>query len=142
MTYKEFREWAESEGYEVDGDLNYIKVVKKEYTLGMVGEDNRFDVCSQFWGFDRLSDKNKKNLFEKLVELASTPLEEREEVKRYILKHKWIGAVNFKYLAFVNDEFYDVASYTNAKKFTIKELKEIKENFQTDLSEFEMIEVD
>ena len=96
------------------------------------------------------SDENMtEELFDLIVEYANTPVKDREEEKRYYLRHKWLNNKNTNYLH-LNEEnnFYDLSVYKSLEawkaqlQFTEKEIEEIKEKFDTGLSDFELVEVE
>ena len=87
-------------------------------------------------------------MLKKVIELAETPLDEREEEKKYYLKHN-------RFIDDYNDLGYinlfaagDVVLSTRHEdqtfktKFTEEEIEDIKRRFDTDLSDFELIEVE
>lgn len=94
--------------------------------------------------------KDADELFDLCVEYARTPIEEREDVKKYHLylkrtKPKFFDDVG-SYLTFntySNTFSIDVGVETAhlTAQFTQEEIDEIKEKFNTDLSEFKQIEV-
>ena len=63
--------------------------------------------------------KKHKELYKLCIDYTATPIEDGEEVKKFCLKHKWEN-----------------------KKFTLNEIEEIKEKFDTDLADFELVEVE
>ena len=97
-------------------------------------------------------DERDFNMIKAAVEFAETPLEDREEEKKFYLRHKWLNLDTNNYLPHNylhldvddgscmlddNKEF----SYTKIK-LTEKEIEEIKEKFDTDLADFELVEVE
>ena len=87
------------------------------------------------------------NMIKASLEYAETPPEDREEEKKFYLKHRWLDGENeANYLNFEISEFYyslnskPEASWAKTK-FTLKEIEEIKEKFDTDLADFELVEV-
>ena len=87
------------------------------------------------------------NMIKAAVEFAETPPDEREEEKKFYLEHRWLNLDTDNYLHLDvddgscmlddNEEF----SYTKIK-LTKKEIKEIKKKFNTDLADFELVEVE
>ena len=97
-----------------------------------------------------LEEEIRKKLFDLVVEYASTPIEDREEEKKLYLKHRWLVQAGDYEMGFLN---YDTCNdmlfiysehHTNYVKtqFTLKEIEELKEKFDTDLSDFELVEVE
>lgn len=80
MTYKEFEKWCEESGYVCKSDNTCLKVYSHGCTVLDVTLNAMYSLGSDW------TNAMPKELFEKAVELASTPLEEREEPKRYIVK--------------------------------------------------------
>lgn len=147
MKTKEFIKRVEALGYDTELYPSHITIktsnifVANVYTQSLYEINTRKNVK-----FDL---KNKEGLFDLITEYAKTPIEEREESKKYYLKHKWMGHEKLKYLELdtQNDEWYlghkyDTIFVTAKNEFTQKEIEEIKEKYNTDLSDFEMIEVD
>ena len=88
------------------------------------------------------------NMIKAAVEFAETPVDEREEEKKFYLKHRWFkpSPIYKNYLNYWigNDEYW--LDYKNESKeiqtqFTLKEIDEMKEKFNTDLKDFKKIEV-
>lgn len=87
------------------------------------------------------------NMIKASVEFAETPIEDREEEKEFYLKHRWIKGCVIMYLyrntlngyCYLGDK--KCRPYRQ-KRFTLKEIDEIKEKYNTDLKDFEMIEVE
>lgn len=82
------------------------------------------------------------------VEYANTPLDERQEEKKYYLRHKFM--CGFEKDTFLNVDDLNRAVYlgNNAQsssiqtQFTQEEIDEIKKKYNTDLKDFEIIEVE
>lgn len=93
-----------------------------------------------------------KNMGETLVDLvveyACTPVEDREEKeKEFYLKHKWIKgcAIMYLYRNELNGYCYlgeNKCRPHKQRRFTLNEIEELKEKFNTDLSDFELVEVE
>lgn len=116
------------EGY----NLAYISTTKT-YSFNTVGDF-----------FQKLSEFDRKRLFNLLVDYASTPLEDREEQERFFLKFKIEIDDDCKYLNYYKEE--DELTLDNSLEtssfqtlFTDKELKELKEKFEVTLNDFEKI---
>lgn len=81
------------------------------------------------------------------MELAETPPDERQEEKKYYLKHRFLGHRNYSYLnydqklqkLYLNDKVR--IDYVQTQ-FTQEEIDEIKEKYKTTLDDFEQIEVE
>ena len=90
---------------------------------------------------------NEFELLKRAIELAETPLSERGEEKKYYLVHRFINKYNaLKYInlaiseeVILNNRLEDRIFKT---KFTKAEIEEFKKRFNTDLRDFELIEVE
>lgn len=152
MKTKEFIEKVEELGFEVNsnGSIISVKNSKEDYmTVADIGKENEFEVNTFNYLFYYVKDNTKKDLFDLMVKYASTPIEEREEEKEYYLKHKWLNLKheNVKYLVCtLSSDEYKLGTGFNGvgfkTQFTQKEIEEIKEKFDTDLGDFEIIEVE
>lgn len=89
-------------------------------------------------------------LYKLCFEYANTPVKDREEEKKYYLRHKWIGdKQNYLIKPKIERKPFLFQSFDNCYgrpttergEFTEKEIEEIKEKFDTDLSDFELVEV-
>lgn len=102
-------------------------------------------LITDYHGFEIISINSKRQLFSLLVEYVKTPLEEREEPKKYKLKHKLIrgdGYLNYvenkKELIFSTDTEIGGVRAT----FTIQEWEVLTERTWEDLLiQFKAIEV-
>lgn len=126
---------------------NHISVFDSEGIIVSINEDRPYGTITDIRHLKSLT----KELFDLCVEYAKTPIEEREYVKKYHLylkrtKPKFFDDVG-SYLTFntyTNTFSLDVGVETAhlTAQFTQKEIDEIKERFNTDLEEFEQIEVE
>lgn len=88
--------------------------------------------------------KSDIEMFEACLELAKTPIEEREE-KKYLLKHKFLETPGINYLNKIDDYCFLGDRNNNNEcrtHFTIQEIEEIKKKYNTTLDDFEIIEVE
>lgn len=89
------------------------------------------------------------NMMKAAVEFAETPLENRGVEKKFYLKHKYLRSVGDSAQYLTTHNFFDFPflayiqfSGTTKQLFTCKDIEEIKEKFNTDLAEFEWVEVE
>ena len=111
---------------------------KKEMYSFIIGSDLGLDNPETF-----ITDK----LLELIVEYVRTPVDERVEEKKFYLRHKWLNLDTDNYLHLDVDDgscmLDDKEEFSYTKiKLTKKEIKEIKEKFNTDLADFELVEVE
>ena len=110
--------------------------------------DRKFGINTRSQVFrDLLSEDEQEKVYVLLTKLAETDPNDREEEKRYYLKHKWLYSRDCNYLNFKSDENSYMLSYSydwygHKKQFTKAEIDKIKEKFNTNLEDFEIIEVE
>ena len=148
MKTKEFIKRVEELGYLVDdGYGNWQIWNAKSPIIATVSKIDLFRFSTDFVGWCNIPDEDKSKLLDIIIEFAKTPIEDREEEKRYYLRHKWIRKdYDFNYLCFDEDFKLYTLSTCNSKEwkieFTEEEVEELKEKFNTDLSDFELVEVE
>lgn len=135
----------------------YIDYYGSHYTIANIMLKERYAFSTVEVGFDELPEELQEELFNILTEFARTPVDEREEVKKYQyrLKEKyWWIAKDFDgervYLNFRTDEdalrnvFLDTSKdlMFHKTEFTDEEIKEVVDKFGVDLEMFDKIEVE
>ena len=102
------------------------------------------------------TDDADMNMMEAAMAYAKTPLEDREEPKRFYLRHKWIrergtedGYLNKEYTSkakIENSAIYFISTKEESTfintQFTQVEIDDIKKRSKTGLEDFEQIEVE
>ena len=158
MKTKEFIEKVKELGFDVEVKSidDFIKI---EHKIVIRNKENKC-VVSALWTervyefdnrweyFTKLAEETKKELFDLLVKYSSTPIEGREEEKKYYLKHKFLtNGIRDCYLNYKIN--YDNWILSDSKKqenyktqFTEQEIEAIKEKINTSLDDFEIIEVE
>lgn len=93
----------------------------------------------------RYVDDEDMDMMEAAMAYAKTPPDDRAEKKKYYIISKLIPKSNFKYLCkccgSTDELWFDVESNVDSK-FIQTEIDEIKEKYNTDLKDFEIIEVE
>lgn len=148
MKTKEFIRKIENLGFEIEKGFSQFVITSPFDTW--VAVVDRKEICQinnnySEWGL--LNDPSKKELFDIISEYAKTPIEDRKEEKKFYLKHRWIKGcvIMYLYRNTLNGYCYlgDKKCRPHRQKmFTLKEIEEIKEKYNTDLKDFEMIEVE
>lgn len=150
MKINELKRIAEENDYEftkVLCDFSFTKRKCKNH-INISGDfENRIWIsCPAF------CDDEDFNMIKASVKFAETPLDEREEEKKYYYKHRWAKTKNgnWMYMALrkrpnisyltLQGSSEDVFEYQ--VRFTKKEIDDIKEKYKTDLSDFELVEVE
>lgn len=142
MKTKEFIKKVEELGFETHEDGSILFIHEKGSPAGLVGLEEMY--------YMRVK-TDSKELFELCVEYTQTPIEEREEEEKFYLKkirsfydrnyNEGFNFLNFR----KNGNCFCLHSFDETYKykaqFTQKEIDDIKKKFNTDLEEFEQIEV-
>lgn len=95
------------------------------------------------------SSVNDLNVIKAAIEFAETDPEDREGEKKFWIQHKFMVSKNLLPVNLVWNKLKDVYRSINLKmdnhiyqaQFTFKEYEEIKEKLDTDLKDFELVEV-
>lgn len=147
MKTKELKTIAKENDYELNKSLEHYKLTHKycDHYISINGLcKNRLWISIPF-----CCDERDFNMIKAAVEFAETPPEDREEEKKFYLKHKWITSGGF-YMYVTHHtkpygEVYELLSWRygeiNGMQFTLKEIEKIKKEFDTDLKDFELVEV-
>ena len=150
MKTKEFIKRVEELGYCVMNGEEYYHI--KDFDGEVIASINKlitFQICTDFNAWDELCDDLKKQLFDIISKYTSTPIDKREEEKMFYLRHRWIFDKDF--YIYLQKASYDDREISlgvinfrgnDGLKFTLKEIGEIKKKFNTDLKDFELIEVE
>ena len=88
MKYSEFEKKVNKMGYEIEkGSYNNLNVVNNSGNVILrIYKDEICQIDNATTAFDKLAEKDKKDIFRLAIELASTPLEEREDEKCFYLQ--------------------------------------------------------
>lgn len=89
------------------------------------------------------------NMIKASIKYAETPVEDREEEKKFYLRHKYIRFIDgsAEYYTTCTSQKFPILKYKAFsdgfnQQFTLKEIEEIKVKFDTDLNDFELVEVE
>lgn len=147
MKTKEFIKKVEKLGYNIETDWPTIYIKCDGCILARVDKARPYTIDTKA----AFEVKNAEKIFDLCAEYAKTPIEDREEKKKYYLylknKNREFYESIYNYLTlhktdntFSLDVGVETAGLT--AKFTQEKIDWIKEKFDTDLEEFEQIEVD
>ncbi|MBU5669595.1 hypothetical protein KQI68_07050 [Peptoniphilus sp. MSJ-1] len=150
MTTKELIKQLKDWDYTVKIDDDFIEVYDSEECKYYFSVDTREEFLVDTYNndFTELPVEDREILFGLIYKYTTTPVGEREEEKKYYLRHRWLCDYvdnSFRYLNKSNDAYSinDDFEIGRAKtQFTQKEIDEIKQKFDTDLKDFEIIEVE
>ena len=143
MKYSEFREYLKGTDFELIEDDVLIQVNTDGLGCVKIAKNTHRQIILPF----AVEEPEQFELIRNALELAETPLDEREEEKKYYLKHKFIN--NNNGLDYINLSISEEVMLNNRHedqifktKFTKAEIEKLKEKFDTDLNDFELIEVE
>lgn len=150
MKTKEFIRKIENLGFEIEkGFSEFIITSPFDTWIAVVDRKEICQINNNYSEWGLLNDSFKKEVFNIISEYASTPPDERKEEKKYYLRHRWIFDKDF--YMYLRKTSYDdkemrlgIINFcgNDGLQFTLKEIEKIKKNFNTDLKDFEMIEVE
>ncbi|MDU0893649.1 MAG: hypothetical protein E7A85_00070 [Anaerococcus sp.] len=117
------------------------------FVIARISMVTRYEMDIAYESCYEIDDDIKGKLFQLVVAYTSTPIDERGEEKKFYLKHRWIKGCVIMYLyrnelngyCYLGDK---KCRPHRQKRFTLKEIEEIKKKFDTDLKDFELVEVE
>ena len=145
MKTKEFIKRVKELGYDIEISEENVFIKRDGFIIARISRISmyimRIYTCFKV--------KHTKELFDLCTEYASTPIEEREEEKKFYLQ-KMKSFYDNEEIIFLNfdteQNIYFISSKSQYKmfktQFTQKEIDKIKEEQHTDLSEFKQIPVE
>lgn len=117
------------------------------FAIATIGTDEYRDFVIEGKLIDKDTDVTKiYSLFKLIMEYTNTPVEDREEEKKYWLEHRFLESDPLKYLNFNSEigifKLNTITQSENSQtQFTQEEIDEIKERYNTTLDDFEQTEV-
>lgn len=151
MRTKEFIKRVEELGFWVEELNNIINVCEDKAGFYLVTIDKNYQYILNNMGnrYKNLDDYKKRDLLKVCYEYATTPVEEREQEKKFYLRHRWMKGsskiTNYLNLIISTDDMLLSSEQQDESvktQFTMEEIEEIKEKYKTDLSDFEIVEVE
>ena len=139
MKYSELKSYLELARWENESDNYYIKVYRNGYTVAAVGLLEQYSI--------RILDPTQmtEDLYRRLSDFAKTPLEEREEERRYWLQRiepPILGEQDPRYLFYTRvGGYYDIGTTKSEWRNVIKTIFTESEISQMDITGFEKEEV-
>ena len=148
MRIDELKKIATENDYELRSDLC-------QHSLKRKGWDDYINISAKIKNHIWVSivttcDEKDFNMIKAAVEFAETPLEDRVEEKKFYLKHRYLQSSftnsNNILCYSVSDDKLALGNGINFPKYktylTLEEIENIKEKFDTDLADFELVEVE
>lgn len=146
MKTNEFIKRVEELGYYAHKIVTQIDIFANGFIIAKVYTNRMYSINA--FNFVNIQWKNQDKLFALIVEYASTPIDEREEEKKFYLRHMYFKSWNDRQY-FTFDYIHKCACVRSKlsickamQQFTLKEIEEIKKKFDTDLKDFELVEVE
>lgn len=149
MKTKKYKKIVEENGYryyETNYSIIANKYKEEHYDVEIkVGKLHSGRLEVNIKGFCR----DESDMILAAMELAETPPEDREEEKKFLIRHKYLVSKNFYPVCMVWHKLKDVYRPINCRvdnhiyqaQFTLKEVEDIKIKLDTDLADFELVEV-
>ena len=145
MKYSEFKNNVKLIGFETKESNRDIYVERIRETVISVSKEFRFGVDTGWTGFSKEQENVLLELYANACELAKTPLEEREEEKRYWLQRiepPILGEQDPRYLFYTRvGGYYDIGTTKSEWRNVIKTIFTESEISKMDITGFEKIEV-
>lgn len=152
MRIDELKKIAEENYYKFHESLEYKSIsLRRKISLdGLVSNciSINSNTENQIFIENRHCDEKDLNVIKAAIEFVETPTEDREEEKKFYLRHRWIKPrlIYKNYLNYwigTNEYWLDYKNETEEiqTQFTRKQIEEIKEKFDTDLADFKEVEV-
>lgn len=147
MRTKEFIKRVKELGFRVREEKANINIIADNFIIAEVSKNRLY--CINTYNSVKVEWTNEKELFDLIVEYAKTPIEDREEEKKFLIQHKYLVSKNFYPVCMVWHKLKDVYRPINCRvdnhiyqaQFTLKEVEDIKVKLDTDLADFELVEV-
>lgn len=157
---KEFIEKVEKLGFTIEYYKNPFSNVKSNYDLITISVNNQ--VLVKIWAncqyaISTISDGHScflngydvEELYKLCFEYANTPVMDRKEEKKFLIKHKYLVSKANCQVNLAKNKEKNVYRVINCKvdnlvyqvQFTLNEIEEIKQKLNTDLADFELVEV-
>lgn len=147
MKTKELKSLLEKMDYSVKR-INGMIVIENKYgnVIATIEENTTFKFSTQHYAWNFISYSEQKIILSYIMGYAATPVDEREEEKKFYLRHRWMEPIYKNYLNYCMTTKNYWLDCKNEEicvqtQFTEKEIEEIKEKFNTDLGDFKEIEV-
>lgn len=146
MPTKDFIREVEKMGLEVDEVINTISIYDGNDELAYIYKNKKFCVGTYPEFSEYLSEELQERLYNLIDKYARTPLDEREEERKYYLKHRKTNISSHYFNVFCGEDGHIIESNMDMvafkSQFTQKEIDEIKDIFNTSFDEFKQIPVE
>lgn len=154
MTYKDFKARISEIANKYNLNLDITEDMKNiciKVDDVICAQANKIMPCfmnTDVGGLYYLGEEARLEILEALYGLSRTPIGKRREDEKYYLRHRFL--VDGLDSSFLNHSMSDDAWFLSDEgcfgnyqsQFTLKEIEEIKEKYETTLDDFEIIEVE
>jgi len=146
MRYSEFEQLVKDEGFDTNETGESLFVLSNQKNIvTSVGKTKMFMLDTNWYYFQYLSDYDKERLLKLAIELARTPLDEREDEKRYRLRLPFIKSYGYLNLDEING-VYELSGEKQVNNyqtiFAESEVEELKQNYNLDSFVMEEVKED
>lgn len=162
MKTKEFIEKVEKLGFTIEyyknpfsnvksRDYDLITIYHKDRILVKVWTNCKYAISTISDGhFCFINGYDVDKLYKLCFEYANTPVMDREEEKKFLIKHKYLVSKANCQVNLAKNKEKNVYRVINCKvdnlvyqvQFTLNEIEEIKQKLNTDLADYELVEVE
>ena len=148
MRIDELKRIAKENRYEFKDEDGRIEISKKENHVANIVTISKIEL-NVLWISNTYCNYKDFNMIKAAVEFSETPPEDREVEKKFLIQHKYLVSKAFYPVCMVWHKLKDVYRPINCRvdnhiykaQFTLKEIEEIKIKLDTDLKDFELVEV-
>lgn len=162
MKTKEFIEKVVKLGFTIEYYKNPFSNIKSNCAYDLITISANNQVLVKIWTncqyaistvsdghADYLYGYDVKKLYKLCFEYTSTSVDDREEEKKFLIKHKYLVSKANCQVNLAKNKEKNVYRVINCKvdnlvyqgQFTLNEIEEIKQKLNTDLADFELVEV-
>ena len=145
------RKWNLEAVIEEDGYWTVIRSRRRDSQLiivAMIYNKKPYVFNLSYGGTMDLEHETRKELSEIITKFASTmPVYRKDNEKKYLLRFRSIGLEKYRYLNYDKDtDRFGIGDSLNTTRlkthFTLKEVEELKNKLDSDLRDFEIVEVE
>ena len=148
MRIDELKRIAEENDYKFHDEYGLITISRISLDYENIVEIDK-DKLNCLWIHNSCCDDKDLKTIKAAIEYAETDPEDREEEKKFLIQHKFLVSVGSNPVNLV--KYKDKNNYRAIRclfdnqfyqaHFTLKEIEEIKKKFDTDLKDFELVEL-
>ena len=96
MRTEEFIKRVEALGYDVELYPSHVVITTSNISVATVYTQRLYEINTR--SIVKVELTHKEELFDLIIKYAKTPIDEREEPKKFYLRHKWMQTDDYNYL--------------------------------------------